>query len=76
MLSDIELNILRDQRNASLNNLVDPKTLEAFNNKIELTSEWKTFRQALLDLTNQDVESLSDIIWPDSPYAIEEQKTK
>ena len=41
--------------------------MEAFNNGTELSSEWKTYRQALLDLPSQDVDEVGDIVWPEKP---------
>ena len=65
-ISDNELLSLRQQRDGVLRTDVDPKTMEAFNNGTELSSEWKTYRQALLDMT-KNLDSNEDIVWPEKP---------
>ncbi|HCG91959.1 MAG TPA: hypothetical protein DEZ08_09025 [Dehalococcoidia bacterium] len=67
-ISDNELLYLREQRNGVLRNDVDPKTMEAFNKGggAELSIEWKTYRQALLDMT-KNLDSNEDIVWPTKP---------
>ena len=65
-INDNQLMILRQERNGRLKVDVDPKSMEAFNNGTELSSEWKTYRQALLDMT-KDLDSAEDIVWPTKP---------
>ena len=67
-ISDNELMILRQQRDGVLRTDVDPKTMEAFNTGggAELSIEWKTYRQALLDMTT-GLDSNEDIVWPTKP---------
>ena len=65
-ISDNELMILRQQRDGVLRTDVDPKTMEAFNNGTELSSEWKTYRQTLLDMTT-GLDSNEDVVWPTKP---------
>ena len=67
-ISDNELLYLREQRNGVLRNDVDPKTMEAFNKGggAELSIEWKTYRQALLDMTT-GLDSNEDVVWPTKP---------
>ena len=65
-ISDNELLILRQQRDGVLRTTVDPKSIEAFNNGTELSSEWKTYRQALLDMTT-GLDSNEDVVWPTKP---------
>ena len=57
-IEDQQWGYIRDDRNSRLRNDVDPKTMEAFNNGTELSPEWKTYRQALLDLQSQDVDEV------------------
>ncbi len=65
-INDNELMIIRHERNSRLKIDVDPKSMEAFNNGTELSSEWKTYRQALLDMT-KDLDSNEDVVWPTKP---------
>ena len=65
-ISDNELQALRQQRDGVLRTTVDPKSIEAFNNGTELSSGWKTYRQALLDITT-GLDSNEDIDWPTKP---------
>jgi hypothetical protein len=65
-IRDNELIILRQQRDDVLRTTVDPKSMEAFNNGTELSSEWKTYRQSLLDMTT-GLDSNEDIDWPTEP---------
>ncbi len=65
-ISDNELMIIRQERNGRLKIDVDPKSMEAFNNGTELSSEWKTYRQALLDMTT-GLDSNEDVVWPTKP---------
>ena len=65
-ISDNELLGLRQQRDEVLRTTVDPKSIEAFNNGTELSSGWKTYRQALLDMTT-GLDSNEDIAWPTPP---------
>ena len=67
-ISDNELLSLRQQRDGVLRTTVDPKSAEAFNkgDGAELSIEWKTYRQALLDIT-KNLDSNEDIVWPDKP---------
>jgi len=65
-INDNELMILRQQRDEVLRTTVDPKSMEAFNNGTELSSGWKTYRQALLDMT-KDLDSNEDVVWPTKP---------
>jgi len=65
-INDNELMILRQQRDEVLRTTVDPKSMEAFNNGTELSSEWKTYRQVLLDMTT-GLNSNEDITWPTEP---------
>ena len=66
-IEDQQWGYIRDDRNSRLRNDVDPKTMEAFNNGTELSPEWKTYRQAILDLPSQDVDEVGDIVWPEKP---------
>ena len=77
-ISDNELLGLRQQRDEVLRTTVDPKSIEAFNNGTELSSGWKTYRQALLDMTLQTPTldengnlkaglELDEIYWPTKP---------
>ena len=66
-IEDQQWGYIRDDRNSRLRNDVDPKTMEAFNNGTELSPEWKTYSQALLDLPSQDVDEVGDIVWPEKP---------
>ena len=65
-ISDNELLALRQTRDGVLRTTVDPKSAEAFNNGTELSSEWKTYRQALLDMTT-GLDSNEDVVWPTPP---------
>ena len=67
-INDNELLTLRRQRDEVLRDYVDPKTMEAFNKGggAELSIEWKTYRQALLDIT-KNLDSNEDIVWPTKP---------
>ncbi len=66
-IQDEQWGYIRDERNGRLMSYVDPKSLEAFNNGTELSPEWKTYRQALLDLPSQDGDDVGDLVWPVTP---------
>ena len=66
-IQDQQWGFIRRDRDHFLRMNVDPKTMEAFNNGTELSSEWKTYRQALLDLPSQDVDEVVDLVWPEKP---------
>ncbi len=68
-IEDQQWGYIRDDRNSRLRNDVDPKTMEAFNNGTELSSEWKTYRQELRDLPSglDTVEKVANVTWPTKP---------
>ena len=72
------MQLLRAERNIKLKEEVDPKTCEAYNNGTQLSTEWKNYRQALLDMTRQTPTldengnlkaglELDEIYWPTKP---------
>ncbi len=72
------LKLLRAERDRKLKEEVDPKTCEAYNNGTQLSTEWKNYRQALLDMTLQTPTldengrlkaglELDEIYWPTKP---------
>ena len=72
------LKLLRVERDKKLKEEVDPKTCEAYNNGTQLSTEWKNYRQALLDMTLQTPTldengnlkaglELDEIYWPTKP---------
>ena len=72
------LKLLREERDKKLKEEVDPKTCEAYNNGTQLSTEWKNYRQALLDMTRQTPTldengnlkaglELDEIYWPTKP---------
>ena len=72
------LKLLREERDKKLKEEVDPKTCEAYNNGTQLSTEWKNYRQALLDMTLQTPTldengnlkaglELDEIYWPTKP---------
>ena len=66
-LNKIDLNTVRKKRNQILKELVDPKSCEAFASGATLSTNWQTYRQSLLDITDQDVEIIQDLTWPEPP---------
>lgn len=66
-LNKIDLNTVRKKRSQILKELVDPKSCEAFASGTTLSTNWQTFRQSLLDITDQDVETIQDLTWPTKP---------
>ena len=76
--ADQPLKLLRAERDGKLKEEVDPKTCEAYNNGTQLSTEWKNYRQALLDMTLQTPTldengnlkaglELDEIYWPTKP---------
>ena len=63
-VASIRMNILRRQRDALL-----AKTDWMGNSDVTLTDAWKTYRQALRDITDQTPsdDALSNINWPTEP---------
>ena len=72
------LKLLRAERDKKLKEEVDSKTCEAYNNGTQLSTEWKNYRQALLDMTLQTPTldengnlkaglELDEIYWPTKP---------
>lgn len=72
------LKLLREERDKKLKEEVDSKTCEAYNNGTQLSTEWKNYRQALLDMTLQTPTldengilkaglELDEIYWPIKP---------
>jgi len=72
------LKLLREERDKKLREEVDSKTCEAYNNGTQLSTEWKNYRQALLDMTLQTPTldengnlkaglELDEIYWPTKP---------
>ena len=72
------LKLLRAERDKKLKEEVDPKTCEAYNNGTQLSTDWKNYRQALLDMTLQTPTldengnlkaglELDEIYWPTKP---------
>lgn len=72
------LKLLREERDKKLKEEVDSKTCEAYNNGTQLSTEWKNYRQALLDMTLQTPTldengnlkaglELDEIYWPTKP---------
>ena len=66
-LSKIDLNTVRKKRHQILKELVDPKICEAFASNSTLSTDWQEYRQSLLDITDQNVKSIQDLIWPNKP---------
>ena len=66
-LNKIDLNTVRKKRNQILKELVDPKSCEAFASGQNLSDQWKTFRQELLDITKQESDSIESLVWPTAP---------
>ena len=72
------LKLLREERDKKLKEEVDSKTCEAYNNGTQLSTDWKNYRQALLDMTLQTPTldengnlkaglELDEIYWPTKP---------
>ena len=72
------MQLLRAERDKKLKEEVDPKTCEAYNNGTQLSTDWKNYRQALLDMTLQTPTldengnlkaglELDEIYWPTKP---------
>tara|TARA_B100000809_G_scaffold22194_1_gene19392 strand:- start:148 stop:537 length:390 start_codon:yes stop_codon:yes gene_type:complete len=72
------LKLLRAERDRKLKEEVDSKTCEAYNNGTQLSTDWKNYRQALLDMTLQTPTldengnlkaglELDEIYWPTKP---------
>ena len=72
------MQLLRAERDRKLKEEVDPKTCEAYNNGTQLSTDWKNYRQALLDMTLQTPTldengnlkaglELDEIYWPTKP---------
>ena len=72
------LKLLREEGDKKLKEEVDSKTCEAYNNGTQLSTEWKNYRQALLDMTLQTPTldengnlkaglELDEIYWPTKP---------
>lgn len=66
-LNEIDLNTVRKKRSQILKELVDPKSCEAFASGTTLSTNWQTYRQLLLDITDQNVKSIQDLTWPETP---------
>lgn len=56
---------LREERNQKLkdSDWIVIKSLEA---GVEIPDNWKTYRQALRDITNT-YDNLNDVVWPERP---------
>ncbi len=56
---------LREERNQKLkdSDWIVIKSLEA---GVEIPDDWKTYRQALRDITNT-YDNLNDVVWPERP---------
>lgn len=78
MRAKYPMQLLRAERDGKLKEEVDPKTCEAYNNGTQLSTEWKNYRQALLDMTLQTPTldengrlkaglELDEIYWPTKP---------
>ena len=76
--AEYPMQLLRAERDKKLKEEVDSKTCEAYNNGTQLSTEWKNYRQALLDMTLQTPTldengnlkaglELDEIYWPTKP---------
>jgi len=76
--AEYPMQLLRVERDGKLKEEVDPKTCEAYNNGTQLSTDWKNYRQALLDMTLQTPTldengnlkaglELDEIYWPTKP---------
>ena len=56
---------LREERNKRLADC-DWVVIKARENGQQVSSAWKTYRQALRDITNT-YDNLNDVVWPEKP---------